>query len=45
MSNNFQDAINLIRKKANNETEKGNAFEKLSKIYFTIILLLIFVST
>ena len=34
MSNNFQDAINLIRKKANNETEKGNAFEKLSKIYF-----------
>lgn len=33
MSSNFQKAINIIREKANNETEKGNAFEKLSKIY------------
>jgi len=34
MSSNFQKAIDVIRKKAINETEKGTAFEKLSKIYF-----------
>lgn len=34
MSSNFQKAIDIIREKANNETEKGNAFEKLSKIFF-----------
>jgi predicted helicase len=34
MSSNFQKAIDIIRKKAINETEKGYAFEKLSKIYF-----------
>ena len=32
--NSFQKAIDIIRQKAKNETEKGNAFEKLSKIYF-----------
>ena len=34
MSSNFQKTIDIIREKAINETEKGNAFEKLSKIYF-----------
>ena len=34
MSSNFQEALNIIRKSAKNEVEKGAAFEKLCKIFF-----------
>ena len=34
MSSNFQEALNIIRKTAKNEVEKGAAFEKLCKIFF-----------
>jgi len=34
MSNNFQEALNIIRSTAKNEVEKGAAFEKLCKIFF-----------
>jgi predicted helicase len=34
MSSNFQEALNIIRKTAKNEVEKGTAFEKLCKIFF-----------
>ena len=34
MSSNFNQALNIIRKKSSNTVEQGFAFEKLSKIYF-----------
>ncbi len=34
MASNFQQAIEIIRERATNETEVGTAFEKLSKVFF-----------
>ena len=34
MASNFQQAIEIIRERATNDTEVGTAFEKLSKVFF-----------
>ena len=34
MESNFQQAIEIIRERATNDTEVGTAFEKLSKVFF-----------
>ena len=34
MSNNFQEALSIIRKTAKEEVDKGAAFAKLCKIFF-----------